>query len=280
MRAARLLLTLVFASLACQARHELAASGEGGEGHTSAHPDVAGAPSDAPGDGVVAGAGPGGAPAGTAGVASMAPGECLRSQFVLGSSVENARDLGGVPVDGGGAIACGTLFRGPPLYNLESTGCSAVAALGIRTVIDLRQPFERDSKPTTDCVAAEQVQLPLPIPYELSPQNYLDVLGSPAVAQAFHVFADPDAYPIYFHCTWGRDRTGVVGALLLLALGVNPDDVMAEYMLSEPSVGAYPDSLTAVLDEIERRGGATMFLRDLGLSEEELAALRERALQN
>jgi protein-tyrosine phosphatase len=191
--------------------------------------------------------------------------------------VTNARDLGGVPLDQG-AVACRSLFRGPPLYALSSAGCDQVASLGIKTVIDLRQSFERDSKPTSDCVGADQVFAPLPIPYELSAQNYLAVLDAPVVAQIFHTFADPDAYPIYFHCTWGRDRTGVIGALLLLALGASREDVLTEYLLSKDSVGAYPDSLVAVLDEIDARGGAEAFLVEIGLSQDEISALRERAL--
>jgi Tyrosine phosphatase family len=83
---------------------------------------------------------------------------------------------------------------------------------------------------------------------------------------------------VYFHCTYGRDRTGVIGALLLLALGASRQTVMEEYMLSEPNVGAYPVALEAVLDEIERRGGATQLLRELGITDEELAVLRRRAV--
>lgn len=205
------------------------------------------------------------------------PGPCARSELVLGTSVTNARDLGGVPLEQG-AVACRSLFRGPPLYALSSIGCEQVASLGIKTVIDLRQSFERDSKPNSDCVGADQVFAPLPIPYALSAENYLAVLNAPAVAQIFHTFAAPDAYPIYFHCTWGRDRTGVIGALLLLALGASRDDVLTEYLLSRDSVGAYPDSLVAVLDEIDARGGAEAVLLEIGLSQDEISALRERAL--
>ena len=222
-------------------------------------------------------------PAAEGGVASVAGAApvvegCERSEFVLSSSVDNARDLGGLPVAGGGSVACRSLFRGPPLYMLSSIGCADVEALGIRTLIDLRQDFERDSKPNSSCVNVTSVLAPLPIPYELSAANYLNVLNSPAVADVFHTFADPDAYPIYFHCTWGRDRTGVVGALLLLALGASRDDVMQEYMLSQDSVGAYPSSLNAVLDELEARGGAAAFLSELGLSDAELEALRARGV--
>jgi protein-tyrosine phosphatase len=105
-----------------------------------------------------------------------------------------------------------------------------------------------------------------------------DLNASESIAKVFHAFGDRAAYPVYFHCTYGRDRTGVVGALLLLALGVSRQDVMTDYLLSKDSVGAYPDSLDAVLDEIERRGGGTQVLHELGISEQELAVLRSHVV--
>jgi protein-tyrosine phosphatase len=258
-------LLLLAMGAGCQVRHDVAASAAGGDGPALAPGGETGAPADDE------------APVAGGAASGPEPGPCERSEFVLGASVKNARDLGGVPLEQG-AVACRSLFRGPPLYGLSSLGCDQVASLGIKTVIDMRQGFERDSKPNSDCVGADQVFAPLPIPYELSAENYLAVLNAPAVADIFRTFAKPDAYPIYFHCTWGRDRTGVIGALLLLALGASRDDVLAEYMLSEDSVGAYPYSLAAVLDELEARGGAEAFLLELGLSEAEISALRERAL--
>ncbi len=204
--------------------------------------------------------------------------DCERHQFVLEGHVQNARDLGGLPTAPEGQVACGKLFRGPPLAGLTEAGCSEVASLGIRTVIDLRIESERTTKPNAACVGADQVFAPLPIPYGVSGAEYSADLNAPAVAAAFQAFTDPDAYPIYFHCTWGRDRTGVVAALLLLSLGVSRDDVMQEYLLSKDSVGAYPDSLNAVLDEIEQRGGAEAVLSEIGFDSEALEALRTRAV--
>lgn len=203
---------------------------------------------------------------------------CVPHQFVLAGHVQNARDLGGLPTAPEGKVACGNLFRGAPLAALTPAGCSEVADLGIRTVIDLRMESERAAKPNSACVDADQVLAPLPIPYGVSPAEYSADLNAPAIATAFQALTDLDAYPIYFHCTWGRDRTGVVAALLLLALGASRDDVMQEYLLSKDSVGAYPDSLNAVLDEIEQRGGAAAVLREMGFGSDELGALRSRVV--
>jgi len=204
------------------------------------------------------------------------PVQCAPHASVLGSELSNARDLGGTPLTPSGAVACGAVFRGPPLQ-LASDGCADAARLGLRTLLDLRVEDERLASPDADCVAARRVFAPMPVPYGLGPSDYLDDLHATAsLATAFRTFGDPDAYPIYFHCTFGRDRTGVVGALLLLTLGATRDTVMAEYLLSGPSVGAYPESLDAVLDEIEQRGGAETVLHDSGITSAELGAMRRQ----
>ncbi len=205
-------------------------------------------------------------------------GGCTSGQFVLRPDLSNARDLGGVPLTAGGEVACGAVYRGPPL-RLTDAGCQALESLGLRTVIDLRSDGERLGAPESACVTSKLVAAPLPIPYGLGPEDYLSVLNTEAaVAAVFHTLGDPDAYPVYFHCTYGRDRTGVIGALLLLALGATREAVMEEYLLSAPNVGAYPDALTAVLDDVEQRGGAQQVLLQLGISEEEIAVLRSRAI--
>ncbi len=201
---------------------------------------------------------------------------CEPHEPVLDSETRNARDLGGTPLADGATLVCGAVYRGPPL-SLTPTGCDDAAQLGLRTLLDLRVDAERDAAPDSACVDAERVFAPLPIPYGLAAADYLNVLHETAsLALAFRTFGDPQAYPIYFHCTYGRDRTGVVAALLLLAVGASRSTVMEEYLLSQPSVGAYPDSLDAVLDEVEQRGGAAAVLREAGIGDAELAAMRRK----
>jgi protein-tyrosine phosphatase len=232
-------------------------AGAGGAEHDGGAAGQAGA------DVVVAGG------AGTTGTA-----DCQRGQALLSGYVENVRDLGAIPV-AGGAVACGAIYRGGPLKNLLAQGCEQVATLGVKTILDLRMPSEQSSNPTSACVSAERVSAPLPIPYGLGRADYLaDFNEVASIAKAFHTFGDPAAYPIYFHCTFGRDRTGVLGALLLSTLGASRDDIVADYMLSQETVGAYPDSLAAVLDEIAARGGAEAVLTALGITPDELAVLR------
>jgi protein-tyrosine phosphatase len=234
----------------------------GGNGGEATSPEAAGEPGQS----------------GDAGGARGVVRECSRGESLLVGHVTNLRDLGGIPV-ATGQVACGVLYRGAPLKGLGPEGCNEVAELGLETVIDLRTESERESAPSSACVQARSLLAPLPIPYGLGPADYLADLNSTAsIAVVFHTLADPQAYPVYFHCTFGRDRTGVLGALLLLALGATPEDVMADYMLSQSSVGAYPDSLQAVLDDIAARGGAEAVLNAAGVGSDELEALRARAI--
>lgn len=212
--------------------------------------------------------------------AEGAPAEtgCKPNRTVLSGLVTNARDLGGTLLATGESLACGAIYRGAPL-RVSETGCAEVAGLGLRTLIDLRIEGERTSSPDADCVDATRVYAPLPVPYGLSATDYLnDLHATESIATVFHTFGDPDAYPVYFHCTFGRDRTGVVGALLLQALGATRAVVMEEYLLSRPNVGAYPDALDAVLDEIAQRGGAEAVLKSIGITDAELDVMRSRAI--
>jgi protein-tyrosine phosphatase len=206
---------------------------------------------------------------------------CSPGHFVLQDDVLNARDLGGVPV-AGGAVACGELFRGPPLAALTDQGCANVASLGIRRLIDLRVPAERDLKPESSCIgnSVELVLAPLPVPYGLSTADYIaDLYTTDSIALAFRTLADDASYPLYFHCTWGRYRTGILAAIILLALGATRDDVIAEYSLSSSVVGAYPASLAGMLDEIESLGGIAAYLAMAGVPTSTVDALRARVVR-
>jgi protein tyrosine phosphatase (PTP) superfamily phosphohydrolase (DUF442 family) len=206
---------------------------------------------------------------------------CRRSEPVFVCDVPNARDLVGTPVASGQTVACGAIYRGAPLAALSVQGCQAFTALGIKTVVDLRTPGEVASRPSSPCVtaAARVVAAPMPVPYDVSPTDYLaDLNTSSSVTAAFAALGDPAAYPVYVHCTYGRDRTGVLAALILSALGATRQEILQEYLLSAARVGAFPASLSAVLDDIDRRGGIDAVLGAAGVTSEQLATLRARAL--
>lgn len=154
----------------------------------------------------------------------------------------NFRDLGGFRADGG-RTKPGALFRSDALAALSDRGREQIAELSVARVIDLRDDAERGPQP--DLVPESTVVLPHPIfpdvtqhiseqldIYELTELLYLE--HGDRLASAVTMLAEPGA--TVFHCTAGKDRTGAVAALTLLAVGVERDDVMHDYAASEQNL--------------------------------------------
>ncbi|MFD0747939.1 tyrosine-protein phosphatase [Phytohabitans flavus] len=160
----------------------------------------------------------------------------------------NFRDVGGYTGHEGRTVVWRRLFRSDSLHRLESGDTDAFAALGVRTVIDLRRPREV----TRDGRVPEYVGLGYrhihpehqdwdEIPYEekLGVARYLanryhDLAeqGVAGISAAVGVIADEAASPVVVHCVAGKDRTGVVCALTLSVLGVSDEDIATDYALS------------------------------------------------
>ncbi len=201
---------------------------------------------------------------------------CPPGRPVLVNQVRNARDLGGLTASSG-VTQCGVIFRSAAPTSLDAAGCAELTTLGISTIIDLREPSEWMALPDGVCPGITVVHAPLPIPYSVSAADYLADLHSDASMKL--VFETMAAAPggVLFHCTYGRDRSGVVAALLLRALGVSRADVMADYSRTTANgLGGTPPSLEAVLDELDRTGGARGHLGRIGVSDESWNALATR----
>jgi hypothetical protein len=120
-------------------------------------------------------------------------------------------------------------------------------------------------------------------------------------ARVFEAIANAPDGPVVVHCVGGKDRTGLVVALALRLNGVSMDDVVADYALSEANLAeghkawvdaasdprerrrremllpTPPGAMRRVLEEVERRhGNAEGYLRDAGVSDEDIARLRQR----
>jgi protein-tyrosine phosphatase len=225
--------------------------------------------------------------------ASQTPSESLDTQADAGAAaiagrsflaeyLINARDLGGIRLPGPSRVVFGRLFRGPLLASLPNGRCTTFTDTGVRTVIDLRVPSEAAKNPEPACIGEHAliVLAPFPIPPVANATGYIAMLDERASISAFFsVLADPTAYPIYFHCTLGRDRTGVVAALVLLALGATRRGIRQDYLLSSQTGGISPEPIEAMLDEIEIRGGIQVYLSSVGVSPELLEPLRRAATE-
>ena len=159
----------------------------------------------------------------------------------------NFRDVGGYSGRDGRTVAWGRLYRSDSLHRIDEADREAFAALGIRTVLDLRRPHEvdRDGRvPEYDGLAYHHIHPEHEEWGALRPRGGARPLpGRPvrrsrggraptASRAALRVIADPADAPVVVHCVAGKDRTGVVCALTLSLLGVDDAVVADDYALS------------------------------------------------
>ncbi|MEU6313946.1 tyrosine-protein phosphatase [Streptomyces sp. NPDC047014] len=255
------------------------------------------------------------------------------------TTVANLRDLGGTPLAGGRSVRSGLLLRSGQLDRLDLGADPVVAALGVRTVIDFRTDAERADYPDrippgarllVEDVLADKLRAGrMPAAAQLK-----DLMSDPVVAErhlgggkaqllfadTYRAFvntasaqaayrtllteaADPEAGPLLFHCTAGKDRTGWGATVLLSLLGADEDTLMAEYLSVNPAVklafapmiegftaaggdpeialaliGVFPSYLGAALEEVEvRYGSMEKYVREgLGVPDGTVEALRAR----
>jgi protein-tyrosine phosphatase len=231
----------------------------------------------------------------------------------------NVRDLGGHRTEDGVETRWGSVIRADSVRTLTDAGWDSLVAHGVARIVDLRSHGELAADPPRD-VPVEVVHVSVmaehgdPVWEEIEALADADPERGPqifyreslrrwgdrfaeAVAAVSHA---PDA-PVVVHCQGGRDRTGLVAALLLRLAGVSREDAAADYALSssrlEPNwrrwVDEAPDEdererrlrlsatpAAAMLDTLERlereHGSAGAFLRAHGLSDETVARARAR----
>ena len=168
--------------------------------------------------------------------------------------LDNVRDVGGLPLRDGGQTRPGVLLRSASLHYLTPGDVEhLVDVLGLKLVLDLRtgREVDRDGPTAVARAGVETVWLSFlaedgdPLPEaddDLDPMvhNYLGYLSQRGenVVQAVRRLAAPDAGPALVHCAAGKDRTGVLVALVLDAVGVQRSAVLADYMLSAEQVPA------------------------------------------
>ena len=223
----------------------------------------------------------------------------------------NFRDAGGYRVDGGGSVRWGALFRSDSLHDVPQQGLDRIVAIGIRNAVDLRYPHETRSRPNplsghAGVAYCNSPLANLTVPWSepissLEELNLFFLERHPAyVSAALQRFAEPGAFPAVVNCTVGKDRTGLVVALLLGIAGVSRGDIVRDYMLSDlptrelrertvrfaVDTGAdeqlvrkltsiHPSVMESTLDHLETGyGGAAGYARSAGLTPEQIASIR------
>jgi protein-tyrosine phosphatase len=162
----------------------------------------------------------------------------------------NFRDLGGYKGDGGRTVRWGQVFRSDALL-LDDDDLVGFAGLGIRTVYDLRSESERNTTPNRlpEGVAPEVVVRSLvsedpdanPLQgmdsadgEDFLEQLYMHILERSATnfGSVLTGLSREEHLPAVFHCAAGKDRTGMVAAVLLSILGVALEDILDDYELT------------------------------------------------
>lgn len=205
----------------------------------------------------------------------------------------------------------GALWRADGLADLGEDGRDALRTLGVRTVVDLRQDVERDQHPDDlDGVGADLRAVPiLGDDLDVATITGLDDLYDRILSRrgdrltdAVRALAAPGAFPAVVHCSAGKDRTGLVAALVLSVAGVPADVIAEDYARTaellrgealervharalEAGLGAQQlaaaltspaDAMTRALRTVaDEHGGAEAYLRRHGLTDDELARLRD-----
>lgn len=206
----------------------------------------------------------------------------IRDAFLATQGIHNFRDYGGWPTEDGGAVRRGLLFRSGQHVGATDADLAAIAALDIRTVVDLRGESERDRNPCRrvegwngEVVFYEGETSSTPPHMDVDPGTttgeiarqrmmavYTRMPRNPAMVEMFsryfRVLDERDGASLV-HCFAGKDRTGVAAMLLLHVLGVSREDQMAEFLrtndaptlavLREQSVPGIEERLGRKLDE-------------------------------
>ena len=240
-------------------------------------------------------------------------------------AVHNFRDLGGYATADGRSTRWRTLFRSDGLYRLRGADdMSRVRQLGLKSVIDLRTEREQREQgifPTDDIevtfhhlsivdVTWSDTETPeFDDEVEFLVWGYRDMLeiGSSRFADAMHVLAQTDSLPAVFHCAAGKDRTGVLAALLLSSLGVDDAHICADYGLTQDAMrrtiawskvhrpelaeryatipkaylAADPRAMQIILTELaQQHGSVRNYVREIGVADDTVEALGNLLLES
>ncbi len=235
----------------------------------------------------------------------------------------NFRDLGGYSGLDGRTTRWRTLFRADGLHRLTTADLDVLRPFGLRTVIDLRTQGEIDQRGRFPVEAHPVTYHHVPVLDVLWSRDdgpapadavvflhraYLDMLSSGAArfAAAITALAKPGALPAVFHCAAGKDRTGMLSALVLATVGVDHEQIVTDYGLTAEAIertrdwiarnrpasiaswqaipatflAAPPQAMAQVLDDvIAAHGSIEAFLVGIGVTPATLAALRAALLE-
>jgi protein-tyrosine phosphatase len=223
----------------------------------------------------------------------------------------NARELGGYPTLDGATTRWRSLLRADDLVQLTAEGVRALAEYGVQTVVDLRWPAEVAARPHPLALAEHKVRYHQVSLLAGDETEWASLSGEctkemwkcavlehtrPQLKEVLQTIAGAGEQPLLFHCVAGKDRTGLIAALLLALADVEPDAIAADYAASTRHLtDAYMQRYSSLeraeilealrcpeegvhnmLGYLAQYGGAAGYLEAIGLDAAAIAQLRAR----
>ncbi|HIB64133.1 MAG TPA: tyrosine-protein phosphatase [Phycisphaerales bacterium] len=206
---------------------------------------------------------------------------------VVLKGTRNTRELGGLPA-GGGTVKKGRLFRSGALCFASRDDAAKLHALGIQTILELRldQEIGKDGPDKSYLVEKipNRLHWPMGNSHGLGKQAYQSYMtdNRKLFRDFFRLMSKPESYPVLYHCSAGKDRTGILTALLLESLGTPREVITDDYIHSRritPKLKVEEDWLQVVYDEIDAGGGIESYLKKIGVTPKELKDVRNLLIQ-
>ncbi|MGN0151728.1 MAG: tyrosine-protein phosphatase [Wujia sp.] len=227
----------------------------------------------------------------------------------------NTRELGGYVNEDGKMLVTGKILRGGDISKLTDEEMEQLAEDGFRVCIDMRIPYEREEMdPYLRSNELTYFAMPMTgsMDYKCGPEEilyclYKDLLEHhrETIRRIMKIMAyETDS--IIFHCTAGKDRTGVIAMLILAVCGVCEEQIIADYAASyennleqiamqkrqldesgldmkipDEIFQSDPKTMRMLLDYLnENYGGPVNYLKTIGMTEEEISKIRKKMLED
>ena len=281
-------------------------------------------------------------------MAFVAPTSLFAQQFLPVKGIVNMRDLGGYEVEGGTKLKMGKLIRAAHLADATDADIAYLAGLPTSLVVDFRMDVDLKGKPDRDIPGAKYVNIPIDasgnaaatatekekkkltkkkkfdvkkiivlvafnekaktVAREMYPTLFFDPECQKQFARFLRLVVDTPDGAVLYHCTQGKDRTGVASALLLAALGASRETIVADFDATnkvyendvkkysrrvkfwggkeeeigvvKAFLGCNTENFVKALDAVEQQYGSLEgYLKGpMGLTDEDIQILRERYL--
>jgi protein-tyrosine phosphatase len=171
----------------------------------------------------------------------------MNKRHIKFDNIHNFRDIGGYETADGKKVKWGKIYRSGQLYSPTHNDIDKIYSLNIKTIMDFRSKHEINDKPNyvfenvnylhspavDDGKIVSDMRSLANMDKNIMKQFYIDVpINNKTYKKMFRLLLETENLPMVIHCTAGNDRTGAASALILLALGVDVETVIEDYLLT------------------------------------------------